>query len=380
MYLHREHLERITREYWEQNSGLDASLKFYICDSHRELNNKSLLEAELEYARQRREEPSLCQILVLPVGYSLEPLLQTVCVYQPQKLALLLNKEDYVVERGFKKESHAYAEHVVEAVENVQEKGLIQKLPDFLEESQGKTGFSIESKPDAVFKKLVELLKDETDIVIDVTGGKKSMVAGAYMYAAYAKARISYVDFEEYDIKHRRPYGFNCKIGGLTNPYKTFALREWERLKILYESYQFRAAEEILSKDICDAMENAIPASKEAMQKLKKFLTYHEKWERGDFRGAKQAAEELASNVGKFQQPSAVVELGDQWYEISGNKYINSPRHFYGNTRALQVYVYDELERIGRLIEYKQDYRSAFLRAGGVNEIVMLLIFCLFFL
>lgn len=363
----KEDLERVTKiDYWFQNSDLDSRLEFYICCGQRRLGNRSLLEAELEYARQEgRIKANTCETLVLLVGYSPEPLLQSVCVYQPRKIVLMLNKEGY----GGEGEWDTFARHIVVAVGQLKKKELIQKEPLFLgEQMPDKAGYPTRDNPADVFQTLVEVLHDETDVVIDVTGGKKSMVTGAYMYAAYSGALISYVDFEVYDPKHRRPYGFSCKIGKLSNPYQEFALREWERVRTLYERYQFREARELLLGAILDTMKTVILGTEKPIQKLGAFLEYYEKWDRGDFRGAKQAAQAL----GAFAQPSAVVELGDQWYEISGSAYANIPRHFYGDHNMLQVYAYDELKRIRRLIDYNQDYRSAFLRAGGVNEIIML--------
>ncbi|MDH7577696.1 MAG: CRISPR-associated protein [Bacillota bacterium] len=361
MDFNEEDLKRVTKEYWSHNSDLDSRLVSYICCRQRRLGNRSLLEAELEYGRVTANP---CETLVLLVGFSLEPLLQSVCVYKPQKIVLVLNEEGYEGE-----EWYIFATHIVKAVRHLKNKGLIQKEPLFLgEQESGKVGYPAQDKPAAVFKTLVEVLHDEKDVVIDVTGGKKSMVTGAYMYAAYAGARISYVDFEDYDPSNRRPYGFSCKIGELSNPYQEFALREWEHVRTLYERYQFREARELLLDVILGSMKTVIRGTEEPIQKLGAFLDYYEKWDRGDFRGAKQAAQAL----GAFEQPSAVVELGDQWYEISGSAYANIPGRFYGNHNMLQVYVYDELKRIRRLIEYNQDYRSTFLRAGGVNEIIML--------
>lgn len=365
MGLSKEDLERVTKDYWFRNSYLDSRLEFYICCGQRRLGNRSLLEAELEYARQKgRIEDKTCETLVLLVGFTPEPLLQSVCVYKPQKIVLVLNEEGYAGE-----EWHTFAKHIVQAVRHLKDKGLIQKEPLFLgEQMPGKAGYPTRDDPAGVFQKLVEILHDETEVVIDVTGGKKSMVTGAYMYAAYAGARVSYVDFEDYDPSNRRPYGFSCKIGELSNPYREFALREWERVRTLYERYQFREARELLLDAILGTMKTVIPGTEGPMQKLGAFLEYYEKWDRGDFRGAKQAAQAL----GDFEQPSAAIELGNKWYEISSNTYTKIPECFYGDRNMLQVYVYDELKRIRRLIEYNQDYRSAFLRAGGVNEIIML--------
>jgi len=321
----------------------------------------------LECAREeRRITADPCTTLVLLVGFSLEPLLQSVCVYQPGEVVLVLNQEGYPPE-----EWQDFARHIIEAIGYLLEKGLVSQPPQFAGENDN--GFSTASQPQAVFQTLMETLRDKTDVVIDVTGGKKSMVSGAYMYAAYAGVRISYVDFEEYAPKHRRPYGYSCKIGELANPYQTFALREWERVRDLYEErYQFREAHRVLKNEVLPAMKNALPESEESIKTSAEFLRYYELWDSGDFRGAKQKAQDLEQQVGAFEQPSAVTTLGDQWFETSSNNFANKPRHFYGNSDALKVYVIDELARIRRLIEYNEDYRSAFLRAGGLNEIVML--------
>ncbi|MBW2031917.1 MAG: CRISPR-associated protein [Deltaproteobacteria bacterium] len=364
----RSDIQRITREYWEhfEPSRLNDVIKFYICEGHKRLSGKSLLEAELEVARQReRCSVKPCETLVLPVGFSLEPLLQSICVYHPQKVALLLNEAGYP---GRTNETwDVFAQHVVEAVGYLVQKGLLSQLPQFPGKNGGR-GYPTSDSPEAVFQTLVEVLHDEVDVVIDVTGGKKSMVSGTYMYAAYAGVRISYVDFDEYDPKHRCPYGYSCKIGELANPYASFALREWERVRALYERFQFHEATGILNGQVIPAMKQVLPASEMPLQTLTTFLDYYEKWDQGDYRGAQQSAQALPD----FNQPSAVTRLGGQWFEIGGSDFVSKPRRFYGDRQALQIYVCDELARIRRLIDYNEDYRSAFLRAGGVNEIVML--------
>lgn len=241
----KDEIKNATRDYWDfsQNNDPDSSLSRYICEREKGLDGKSLLEAELECARkEKRIMANHCEILVLLVGLSLEPLLQSVCVHDPKRILLLLNEEGYPQE-----EWQDFARHMTAAVELLKKKGLIENRPQFLgEDVPNKSGYSTEGKPSAVFKTLIENLHNENDVVIDVTGGKKSMVTGAFLYAAYTGARISYVDFEEYDDSERRPYGFGCKIGELSNPYEEFALREWERVRTLYERYQFRDAKLLL--------------------------------------------------------------------------------------------------------------------------------------
>lgn len=357
-----ETLKNATDYYW------DITHEDYICKPIKELYDKSLLQAELDWAKNHDQiKIKPCETLVLLVGLSLEPLLQSVCVYKPQKVMLILNKDGYTLKEH--EEWDVFARFVIEMIKKLHEKSLIEKNPQFLGENG--LGFPTPDNPDDVFGTLVKVLHDEKDAVIDMTGGKKSMVTGAFLYAAYSGIRISYVDFENYNAKHRRPYGYTCKIGELTNPYQKFALREWERVRELYEKYQFEEAARVLS-NITETMRKVIPESGELVKKLKSYFDYYAKWDRGDFYGARQAA--ISLGFPEELQPTAVVELGDGWYQIEGSefRYKNKAKDFYGNEKVIQIYVCDEIERIGRLIEKNEDYRSAFVRAGGVNEIIML--------
>lgn len=362
-----DYLYSITQHYWECEKGLDERLEWYITHLHEELGNKSLLEAELAEAESRGNiEATPCTTLVLLVGYSLEPLLQSVCVYKPKKIILLLNEDGY----GENEEWHQFAQHLTEAIGHLVEKGLLDngtgKPPEFPGEGNDQ-GYPVKDEPLAVFQKLVEVLKEETDVVIDVTGGKKSMVSGAYMYAAYAGTRISYVDFDEYDPEYRRPYGYTCKIGGLANPYEAFALREWERVRALYKRYQFREARQILDMEIRPAMAKWSQETIEAIKQLGHVLHFYDLWDSGNYREAHKAL----STLPKFKVPVAVTELGPRWYEFQNDQISQTPQHFYGKVGDVKVYVYDELARIKRLIKYNEDYRSAFLRAAGLNEVVL---------
>lgn len=365
-----EKIKKVTIRYWDRwdEKQIDERLQWYVTEQHSELGGKSLLEAELDWAKTKdniRVEP--CQTLVLLVGFSLDPLLQSVHVYQPSKVVLLLNEEGYI-----EKEWHEFAHHVTEAVGYLEKRGLIRKIPQF-PGKESKNGYPVKGSPEAVFQKMVEVLCDETDVVIDVTGGKKTMVSGAYLYAAYSGARISYVDFETYDPKRRRPYGYSCIIGELTNPYHTFALRDWERVRYLYNNYQFREACRVLEKQVLPVMQKFLPNSECAVKKLIKFMEFYELWDEGDFKRAEQVGKEIEQDVGTFDQPSAVTELANIWFETEASRpeFKSKPPHFYGQEDKLKVYVCDELARIRRLIVYNEDYRSAFLRAGALNEVVM---------
>jgi hypothetical protein len=94
-------IKNATKSYWNssQNKVPEIYLKEYICERKNELDGKSLLEAELDWAKENCcITARCCGTLVLLVGFSLEPLLQSVCVHNPKKIVLLLNEKGYLGE------------------------------------------------------------------------------------------------------------------------------------------------------------------------------------------------------------------------------------------------------------------------------------------
>ena len=59
----------------------------------------------------------------------------------------------------------------------------------------------------SIYKSLKEILYkvNTTNITLDITGGKKSMVASAAIFGKDYRFRITYVDFEEYIKELRKP-------------------------------------------------------------------------------------------------------------------------------------------------------------------------------
>lgn len=379
--MERDDLERATRGHWDRSQGdMDDYLRHYICEKNNRLGGKSLLKAELEWAEENNcITAKHCDTLVLLVGFSLDPLLQSAYVYKPNKIMLILNEEGYKDGRH-NEEWHDFAQHLIKGIQQLKSDNFDGTNVEFLREQVPiKPGFPTKGNPASVFKTLVEFLHDEKDVVIDITGGKKSMVTGAFMYAAYSGARISYVDFDDYDKEFHRPYGFGCKIGEISNPYKEFALHEWEQVRTLYERYQFRDAQLLLigndgkgkSGSIMAAMKDFLPDSQESIQLLVQILICYEYWDAGRYNEAAEIAQDIKKCV-TFEPPAAVTLLGGKWVAAKQARLKSNLSNFYADTPEFRAYVYDELARVSRLIEFNCDYRSAFFRAGSLNEAVML--------
>lgn len=82
----------------------------------------------------------------------------------------------------------------------------LRYLPQFLDE-----GFTKIELPDESFASIYETLKQQmafnpgSDYAINITGGKKSMVASAAIFGRDFNASIIYVDYNSYDPDIRRP-------------------------------------------------------------------------------------------------------------------------------------------------------------------------------
>jgi len=83
-------------------------------------------------------------------------------------------------------------------------------------------------------------------VAVDVTGGKKSMVAGAALAGAVMDADLFYVDSEHYLIAQRRPEPGSEFYIQLTNPYEVFGDLEEERAREHFNQEDYAGARQIL--------------------------------------------------------------------------------------------------------------------------------------
>lgn len=337
---------------------------------------ESLLRDEIACAKERALTQEgvwpqeQAEVLVLLVGHSIEPLLQTVCAYEPKEIVLVLSQKYNAPNDGM-----LFAEdHVLPCLRALKEleSPLLKRHFAELRCVCPKPGQG--SRPGDVFQLLFEALSEDVkkkkNIIIDITGGKKSMVAGAYFFATYTNVKISYVDFEDYHERKRRPYGFSCQIGLLPNPYEIFGLRDWEQVKSLYKRFFFDEAVKklcIIAKDM--SSEYFKPEQITAVETLIKIMRVYHAWSVGDYAQAKKLSDEV-----KVLQPLASVEaLHDKWPEnIDSEPRLRlSDWDFYSNHKLILQYALDESAKVDRIVKLKEDYRSGLLRAAGLNEVLL---------
>ncbi|MEK6285819.1 MAG: hypothetical protein AABO57_08770 [Acidobacteriota bacterium] len=368
-------LKSLTQEYWEtfESGKLKPRLERYVDD----LLNEEMCwanDSPLPDNRSRLPQQEY-QLLAMLVGFSVEPLLQTVWAYEPQQVLLLLNQAYGDLEEGGMR-----GEDFGEMVKSLIQDHLSVKKP--LKRKPQVDCEIVNADPASVFRRLREKVSVTEGVIIDITGAKKSMVAGAFLYAAYANVPVSYVDFDDdaYDPERGRPYGYKCRIGSLSNPYQAFALRDWELVRELYNQYNFRAARTLLvgrdgSGSVGTILATAriyLPEMEEPMNRLGRMLYCYELWESGEFNAAQVEANTINQEGWNTEFPNTVTDLGGSWFSFSGGEISQSVSSFYDDTPELRAYVYDEIKRVERLIYLNEDCNSAFLRVAGVNEVLMI--------
>jgi hypothetical protein len=214
------------------------------------------------------------------------------------------------------------------------------------------------------------------------------MVSGAYLFSSYTNVSVSYIDYEEYSEEYRKPYGHTCKPDELENTMELFKLREWDRVRQLYEQYAFRRAKELIAEIKEGAKSFFEDEELNSIDCLMEWLEFYRLWDEGDYRGSWEKWDgddkfrAIRSKISDVYCPTAVKKLGNLWPNKndlkglkSGFKAIegseNIEKSIYIEDEEILVYAYDELEKIKRLIEHNEDYRSALLRAAGLNEVLL---------
>jgi hypothetical protein len=211
-----EQVRWVTDNYWHYHLKEASRYAYYI---------HNVIGLELAWASQNpltiegtrverlRRPDKQVHTLAITVGESLEPLFQMICVLKPQRVVAVLNQQ--------------YGETTG--------KNMGQELRDLVELLPDATGIPEEYRPDMpelipivleddspteVFRALKDALQEPQSQppagsvnVVEITGATtKSMVVGAFLYAAQAELPITYVDFDEYNVRRGRPYGHTITI------------------------------------------------------------------------------------------------------------------------------------------------------------------------
>lgn len=362
-----EEIQAATERYWREGT--------FDGDSYLEI----LFPREVAFWRDQGLPfpiPSPANVLVLLVGYSWEPLIISVYYHQPAEVLLVLNKRYGPVEGRNRGETFIeYCEQMVSA-------DFLPQMPQITPQAFQTVE---DDTPQAVFKFLKQhalpYVNEGKKIVVDVTGSKKSMVAGAYLFSTYTNSTVAYIDFEEYDPVQGRPYGYSCRPRHFDNPLEKFKIGNWTQVRHLYESGRFAQAISLVREIQEGAREYHDPEEEVAIQTLIQVLQFYERWAEGDYRTAQRRYLALKENpnLAHFPVPSVIHILGDFWFDqdefAESVKQVEKgagdlTQSIYSRDEKILAYAANELEICQRIFD-REDYRSALLRSAGLFEFLL---------
>lgn len=153
-----------------------------------------IFDSVIEGFKEKYSQDRQGELLVSLLGFSPEPIILT---------AKALNPETHlIISNPVKDEIIQILDHYLET----NYKLVILENDDFL----------------SIYRTIKEALSDypTRNITIDITGGKKSMVASAAIFGKDYGSRIVYVDFEEYLKDLRKPKPGTEKLNLVYNPMK----------------------------------------------------------------------------------------------------------------------------------------------------------------
>jgi len=374
MMSRKEKLEYQTERYWNS----DPTAKKYI---------QGLLSKEVKDLIDQgkiTEKLSETEILVQLIGYSWEPILISICAHKPNVVVPILNKK--YIEKG---DGEIWGNRYKENIRKLKEQGLINDISGIpkIFPPQWET---VGAQPRDVFGFLkthvLPFVNEGKKVVVDITGAKKSMASGAYLFSSYTNVPVVYLNYDKYSGKHGRPYGYTCKLDKLENPLKIFKLHEWGRVMQLYENYAFRSANTLV-KEIQDGAKPFFDTEDlDSIDVLMKWIEFYRLWDEGDYKACLDKWNDVLGGAGGKTSdahcPTAVARLGEIWPNKDDFRELKSgfgrieglpdiTESIYLKDEEILTYAYDELGKIKRLIIHNEDCRSALLRAAGLNEVLL---------
>ena len=373
-----KNLNRRTKLFWEGKTSADnnqqrRAWRIYLEDGQCAGDTTSqppLLEQELAYAAQNNKLPHNIHedvTLVILVGEAFEPLLQSIYVFAPTRLVPIVNTyygdvtDTESTERHWKKFYKLLKKLPEEKRKRIKNLATIQQITP------------VEDNPTKVFAYLRDALQEDLkdvqkQVIIDITGAKKTMVAGALMLAAYTQATINYIDTERQSDEHQ-PLGYTCRFRTIVSPIDDLSLHIWDQVKMRYSAYDFAGARQQL---------NAIPAKDRIDSKthddLHLFLEVCEQWDQGQLRQAQEKAATLPESL-QLILPTTVNALGVYWPKKTDTQLSTK---LFCHPEAIILYARDEIARVQRLMGKEDEetavrpaMRSAFARAYALLETLL---------
>jgi len=180
-----------------------------------------------------------CNLLISMVGFSLEPIMHTILTLRPKKVVFVFSKESARFRPRVKTLDYLKSLIVYHG------KDYDPKIEEIILKNTD-TALVFSTVNNAIAQSSFS-----GGIAIDVTGGKKSMDASAFLAASLQEdVSIYYVDYEAYNSDEGYPIWGSEFLNRQANPYAFFSIREEHLIMGLWETGNFSAVKELVASVI----------------------------------------------------------------------------------------------------------------------------------
>lgn len=235
--------------------------------------------------------------LILMVGMTLEPLMLSTFALEPKNLYPIVTHESQSFD-GI--QFNNYTEFLV-----FQQNVSIKIQPHTIVPS-----FNIRETFKSI-RELIHQIRNENSnnkklrIALDITGGKKSMDASAFLAVAIEEGiDIYYVDYEGYNVDKGKPESGTEFLNKLDNPYDIYNIQLLNQAKELFKNHNYQAAfqlfseiENKISPDGLDKPANfGLDKERSSVRNMKTAAKCYMFWDRFDYINAEQYMSFLPEN------------------------------------------------------------------------------------
>lgn len=354
----REHLSKGNRPSWTDPGDLHS----YLCE---------VLELDVACAREQAASEDVeirsPDVLVVMVGTTPQACAVTIHLQEPRRVVLVHTD-------GSGESAGQIKEWLRESPIKVELANLSDRRDDL---SDGSADSDDESDPVYVYRFVLDVIRrldpppsaeaGYVPLVVDITGGRKTMVAAAFMLASELDARATYIE-GEYSGLVGLPKPGTLRLRRLEDPAAILALRErraigehldalsWDKALLLVERVQAGLQHSRVASD----------SSKADLDRLRAALRVCITWEAGRYRDAIKEFQ----RVGRKKAPLPVRRLGSAWSGGSGKLRSQMRDH----AAFGLLYVVDGLRHVRRRLERpgaELDLGAAYLRLFALGEVAM---------
>ena len=220
--------------------------------------------------------------LILPLGFSPEPLILSILAIKPERVGLL------------------YTEETEKLLPRIQDETKLTLDQLYKRKIDGSSTVDVYW----AIMGLYEEWNRPANVAVDITGGKKSMVGGAAMAGAVLGADIYYVDNTKF-IQGKPEPGTEY-LNLLDNPYTVFGDLEVEKAGNLYNGHDYAGAQRVFNQLEKQVGDPSLATVHEAYGHL---CAAYELWDNIDFEKALETIDKLLPILTRYSSLPGLIKL-----------------------------------------------------------------------